>query len=134
MLIIHFWLPQIYNVAKNPYGGYPTSLLAWGWTLLAICIATIFITLWKRDPSKLHPIEEDPRFQEVLGKHIELASDEEDNEEEASPDDDHDNEETVETSIDEPEVQVLPEAENEPTDEVLPDESIELEAPLVVAE
>ena len=55
----------------------------------------------------------------------------EDNEEEASPDDDHDNEEKVETSIDEPEVQVLPEAE---PDEVLPDESIELEAPLVVAE
>ena len=104
--------------------------------MLAICIATIFITLWKRDPSKLHPIEEDPRFQEVLGKHIELASDEEDNDEEAIPDEDdfHDNEEKLETSIDEPEVQVLPEAENEPTDEVLPDESIELEAPLVVAE
>ena len=99
--------------------------------MLAICIATIFITLWKRDPSKLSPIEEDPRFQEVLGKHIELASDEEDNEEEAIPDDDHDNEEKVETSIDEHEVQVLPEAE---PDEVLPDESIELEAPLVVAE
>ena len=133
MLSIHFWLPgQIYNVAKNPYGGYPTSLLAWGWTLLAICIATIFITLWKRDPSKLPPIEDDPRFQEVLGKHIELASDEEDNDEEAIPEDD--DEEKVETSIDEPEVQVLPEAENEPTDEVLPDESIELEAPLVVAE
>ena len=89
--------------------------------------------MWKRDPSKLHPIEEDPRFQEVLGKHIELASDEEDNDEEAIPDGDdfHDNEEKLETSIDEPEVQVLPEAE---PDEVLPDESIELEAPLVVAE
>lgn len=77
------------------------------------------------DPSNLPLIENDPRFQEVLGKNL-LASDEEDYDEEAIPgkDDDniHDDEEKPETSIDEPEVQVLPEAE--PTDEV-----IELEAP-----
>ena len=75
-------------------------------------------------------IENDPRFQEVLGKNL-LASDEEDCDEEAIPDksDDevHDDEEEPETSIDEPKVQVLPEAE--PTDEV-----VELEAPLVKAE
>lgn len=97
-----------------------------------ICIATIFITLWKRDPSRLPAIEDDPRFQEVLGKNI-LASGEEDKDEEAIPDDDddfHDNEEKLETSIGEPVVQVLPEAENEPTD--TPDESNDLKAPAVV--
>ena len=98
--------------------------------MLAICIATIFITLWKRDASKLAEIENDPRFQEVLGKNL-LALDEEDYDEEAIPDKDdddvHDDEEKPETSIDEPKVQVMSEAE--PTDGV-----VELEAPLVKAE
>ena len=58
---------QIVNVASNPYGGYPTSLLAWGWTLLALCCATVLLTVWKRDESKLPAIEDDPVFQEVLG-------------------------------------------------------------------
>ncbi len=44
-----------------------TSLLAWGWTLLALCCATVLLTVWRRDESKLPAIEEDPVFQEVLG-------------------------------------------------------------------
>ena len=91
--------------------------------------------MWKCDPSKLPLIENDPRFQEVLGKDL-LASDDKDYDEEAIPDksddevhddDVHDDEEEPETSIDEPEVQVLPGAE--PTDEV-----VESEVPLVRAE
>lgn len=69
---------QIVNVASNPYGGYPTSLVAWGWTLLALCCATVLLTVWKRDESKLPAIEDDPIFQEVLGNDIQMASDDND--------------------------------------------------------
>ena len=69
---------QIVYVASNPYGGYPTSLLAWGWTLLAICCATVLLTIWKRDESKLPAIEDDPKFQEVLGNE-EVVISEDDN-------------------------------------------------------
>ena len=71
-------LYQIVYVASNPYGGYPASLLAWGWTLLAICCATVLLTIWKRDESKLPAIEDDPKFQEVLGNE-EVVISEDDN-------------------------------------------------------
>jgi len=71
-------LYQIVYVASNPYGGYPTSLLAWGWSLLALCCATVLLTIWKRDESKLPAIEDDPKFQEVLGNE-EVVISEDDN-------------------------------------------------------
>lgn len=61
---------EFVHVARNPYGGYPTSLLAWGWALLALCCGTILLTVWKRDESKLPVIEDDPKFQEVLGSDV----------------------------------------------------------------
>ena len=61
---------QIVYVASNPYGGYPSSLLAWGWALLTLCCATVLLTIWKRDESKLPAIEDDPVFQEVLGNEV----------------------------------------------------------------
>ncbi|KAL7542486.1 hypothetical protein ACHAWF_007189, partial [Thalassiosira exigua] len=54
------------DVASKPYGDYPTSLLAWGWTLLSLLLATSLLTVWKRDPSKLPAIEDDPKLQPVL--------------------------------------------------------------------
>ena len=69
---------QVIYVASNPYGGYPNSLLAWGWTLLALCCATVLLTIWKRDESKLPAIEDDPVFQEVLGNE-EVVISEDDN-------------------------------------------------------
>ena len=66
---------QIVNVASNPYGGYPNTLLAWGWTLLAICCATVLLTIWKRDESKLPAIEDDPVFQEILGNEVIVSQD-----------------------------------------------------------
>jgi len=48
---------------RTPYdASYPSSLLGFGWTLLGLFFATIFITLWKQDPSTLPPIEEDEKF------------------------------------------------------------------------
>ena len=66
---------QVVYVASNPYGGYPTSLLAWGWTLLALCCATVLLTIWKRDESKLPAIDDDPKFQEVLGNEVVVSED-----------------------------------------------------------
>jgi NSS family neurotransmitter:Na+ symporter len=51
---------------QDPYGGYPNSILIWGWVLLGICIGSVFLTLWKQEEGLLPPIEEDPKFAEVL--------------------------------------------------------------------
>ena len=58
---------QLVNVGGKQYGGYPTSLLAWGWTLLAICIVIVFLTIVKngRTKSELPAIEDDPKFKSV---------------------------------------------------------------------
>jgi hypothetical protein len=51
----------IYNfqkVIKDPYGGYESGILAFGWTCFAILIAVSMLTIWKRDPSKLPPLED----------------------------------------------------------------------------
>ena len=65
---IFLFLYRLQAVSRDPYGGYPQSLLAWGWTLLAICMATTLLTIWRRGASTMPAIEEDPRFDEVLGK------------------------------------------------------------------
>lgn len=67
---------QIINVGQKPYGDYPVSLLAWGWTLLAICIAMVLLTIWKCDKSTLPAIDNDPLFHDILGNGR-LISDEE---------------------------------------------------------
>lgn len=51
----------IYNfqkVIKDPYGGYPSGLLAFGWTCFAILIAVSLSTMWKQGPSGLPPLED----------------------------------------------------------------------------
>jgi len=53
---------------QTPYEGYPSGLLAFGWTLLGLFFATLFMTMWKTDPSQLPPIEDDPKFK--VGKEI----------------------------------------------------------------
>lgn len=50
------------NDLQTPYGGYPSGLLAFGWTLLGLFFATMFVTMWKTEPSQLPPIEEDEKF------------------------------------------------------------------------
>jgi len=65
---IFLFLYRLQAVSRDPYGDYPRSLLAWGWTLLAICLATTLLTVWKCGASTMPAIEEDPRFDEVLGK------------------------------------------------------------------
>ena len=110
------------------------SLLSWGWALLAICVATIFMTIWKSDPSGLPVIEDDPRFQQVLGKDIEVESNEKDIDAECAieiTDDDED--EKLESSIDEPTVQVLPEADDKPAEEAHAYDSVKEESSEVVA-
>ncbi|KAL3798680.1 hypothetical protein HJC23_004431 [Cyclotella cryptica] len=57
---------QVIHVATEPYRGYPRSLLAWGWTLLAICLAIVFGTIWKQNKSHLPAIEDDPCFNDML--------------------------------------------------------------------
>ena len=57
---------QFVNLARNPYGGYPASTNGWGWALLVVGLAIAFSTIWKRGESQLPPIDDDPRFQEVL--------------------------------------------------------------------
>lgn len=58
-------LYQIVFVAQEHYGGYPVSLVAWGWTLLAVCIATMLLTIYKCDPTSLPSIWEDEHFKAV---------------------------------------------------------------------
>jgi NSS family neurotransmitter:Na+ symporter len=50
------------NDIQEPYGGYPNSILIWGWVLLAICLGSVFVTLWKQEEGLLPPIEDDPKF------------------------------------------------------------------------
>jgi NSS family neurotransmitter:Na+ symporter len=59
-------LYTLINDLQEPYGGYPSSILIWGWTLLAICLCSVFLTLWKQEKGELPPIEDDPKFAEVL--------------------------------------------------------------------
>jgi NSS family neurotransmitter:Na+ symporter len=81
---------QFVDLARNPYGGYPASTNGWGWALLVVGLAIAFSTIWKRGESQLPPIEDDPRFQEVLnaegikgeGKNDETARDGKDDAEE----------------------------------------------------
>ena len=62
---------KIVYVGMNPYEGYPKSLLAWGWTLLAICISIVPITIWKRQKSELPATEDDPTFRDFLDQNDE---------------------------------------------------------------
>lgn len=66
---------QFVNVGREPYGGYPTSLLAWGWMLLALCIATALLTIWKCQESQLPAIEDDSHFNEVFEHSQETPAD-----------------------------------------------------------
>jgi len=50
---------------QTPYGGYPSGLLAFGWTLLGLFFATLFVTMWKTEPSQLPPIEDDEKLKVV---------------------------------------------------------------------
>ncbi|CAE7573368.1 DAT, partial [Symbiodinium microadriaticum] len=69
---------QINYVAREQYGGYPTSLVAWGWALLAACVAVMCVTIWKCDRGSLPAIEEDLRFKAVLQMDDESSSSSED--------------------------------------------------------
>ncbi|CAE6969531.1 SLC6A5 [Symbiodinium natans] len=59
-------LYQIIHVAQKTYGGYPSSLVAWGWTLLATCVVVMCLTIWKRDAGSLPAVEADLRFKGVV--------------------------------------------------------------------
>lgn len=51
----------IYNfqkVIKDPYGGYESGILAFGWTCFALLIAVSLGTMWKQGPSGLPPLED----------------------------------------------------------------------------
>jgi len=61
----------------NPYEGYPQSLLAWGWTLLAICVSIVPVTIWKRQKSELPAMEEDPIFRDIFSAEVNAEDDEE---------------------------------------------------------
>jgi len=50
------------NDLQTPYEGYPSGLLAFGWTLLALFFATLFVTMWKTEQGQLPPIEDDDKF------------------------------------------------------------------------
>jgi len=52
--------------ARDPYGGYPTSVLAWGWTLLAVGVAMIFLTIWKCDKGSLPTLGDDEKAFQLL--------------------------------------------------------------------
>jgi NSS family neurotransmitter:Na+ symporter len=54
------------NDIQDPYGGYPDSILIWGWILLGICVASVFLTLWKQGEGLVPPIEDDPKFINIL--------------------------------------------------------------------
>lgn len=45
--------------ARDGYMGYPRSLQAWGWALLGFLTFVSLLTLWKKDPSKLEPFDEE---------------------------------------------------------------------------
>lgn len=49
---------NIQKVIKDPYGGYPSGILAVGWTFFGILIVTALTTLWKCGEGTLKPIEE----------------------------------------------------------------------------
>lgn len=53
---------------RDPYGGYPNGILAFGWTVFAILITVSMATIWKRDPTELPPLE---TLKEQLTKEIE---------------------------------------------------------------
>eukprot|EP00578_Thalassiosira_sp_NH16_P030313 CAMPEP_0181078506 /NCGR_PEP_ID=MMETSP1071-20121207/1523_1 /TAXON_ID=35127 /ORGANISM="Thalassiosira sp., Strain NH16" /LENGTH=621 /DNA_ID=CAMNT_0023159827 /DNA_START=28 /DNA_END=1893 /DNA_ORIENTATION=- len=57
---------QIVNVGRTPYGGYPMSLLAWGWTMLALCLVTVLLTIWRSEKSSLPSIKDDSCFKELF--------------------------------------------------------------------
>jgi NSS family neurotransmitter:Na+ symporter len=73
--ILGIW--KIVSVAMNPYEGYPQSLLAWGWTLLAICVSIVPVTIWKRQKSELPAMEEDPIFRDIFSAEVNAEDDEE---------------------------------------------------------
>jgi len=50
----------IYNfqdVIRDPYGGYPSGILGFGWACFAILVAVSMLTIWKREPTRLPPLE-----------------------------------------------------------------------------
>jgi len=51
----------IYNfqkVIKDPYGGYESGILAFGWACFALLILISMATMWKPGPSGLPPLED----------------------------------------------------------------------------
>mmetsp|Transcript_11669 Transcript_11669/g.23719 ORF Transcript_11669/g.23719 Transcript_11669/m.23719 type:complete len:598 (-) Transcript_11669:140-1933(-) len=67
----------IYNfqkVIKDPYGGYESGILAFGWACFGLLIAISLGTMWKQGPSGLPPLEdlkkelEDEMNQDVADK------------------------------------------------------------------
>lgn len=103
---------EFYHVASSPYGGYPKSLLAWGWFLFALLCATILLTVWKRDESKLPVTENDPKFQEVLGSVVLEADNDDDGVEECAILAGDDKPEAIETTVKTTEL-LLPNEEQE---------------------
>ncbi|CAE7700573.1 Slc6a5 [Symbiodinium pilosum] len=59
-------LYQIISVSQKQYGGYPTSLVAWGWIFLAVCVGVTCVTIWRRDAGSLPKVDDDLRLQGVL--------------------------------------------------------------------
>lgn len=49
---------NIQKVIKDPYGGYESGVLAFGWACFGFLILVSAATMWKQDPSMLRPIEE----------------------------------------------------------------------------
>lgn len=48
----------------KPYSGYPTGFVAFGWTLFAVLVSIIPLTLWKRDAGTLPPVDFDKEVRE----------------------------------------------------------------------
>jgi len=68
------------NDLTDPYGGYPKGLLRVGWTMLGICVVSIFATFYKKGPGSLPPLDEDPKLKMIAP--IDLTNLKEDSDEE----------------------------------------------------
>ena len=56
---------QLVKLGMTNYESYPMSTNGWGWFLLSLGIAISLSTIFKRDATKLPPIDEDPAFQDL---------------------------------------------------------------------